>query len=204
MLAYKFRGADQIPFALDIIVNQRLYCSNPSTFNDPLEGAFSSIIFEGIEHTKKAHDQVMPECLNLCICSLSMTLESYYASGFSGIAIEIDIPKEALEVKVIRYTNYPALGSLAQDDPERAAIESLCMKRKEWSHKKEVRIIIDSRRVHTAPYYRLEVPVHRIIVGNRIEPALLQVLKLVSRDQDINLCGIRLGQEGLETVKIPL
>jgi hypothetical protein len=141
MLAYKFRGADQIPFALDIILNQRLYCSCPSKFNDPLEGFFTSMILESKnpQRTIEASHEVIRERSHLRVCSLSMIFDfiplwAYYASDFSGLAIEVEISEEAPEVKKIRYTNYPSLGLLPQDDPKQAACESLCMKREEWSH----------------------------------------------------------------------
>ncbi|MGD9874527.1 MAG: hypothetical protein AB7T27_09695 [Kiritimatiellia bacterium] len=41
MKAYKFKSAAQIPHALDIILNNRLYCADWSSLNDPMEGVFS-------------------------------------------------------------------------------------------------------------------------------------------------------------------
>jgi hypothetical protein len=73
MLAYKFRSSSQIAFALDIVFNKRLHCSDWATLNDPNEGRFLHPAFSPeqaahalrlrqITHGKKAYR----------ICSLSL------------------------------------------------------------------------------------------------------------------------------------
>ena len=210
MLAYKFRGADQVAFAVDIILNKRLYCSSPSKLNDPLEGFFSAMVFESIERAKQAYRDVIQERSHLSVCSLSTTYDfiplwAYYASNFTGLAIEVEIPADVAEVKHVRYTNYPTLGSLPEDNPGEAARESLCMKREEWRHESEVRIILDDRQTRAAPYYplTLDSPVRRLIVGQRMEPALLTTFKIVCKDQGIEICQAQLGPGGVSLVGVP-
>src|SRR5205823_14520369 len=40
MLAYKFRSASEMQHAFDILINQRLHCSDWRKLNDPMEGQF--------------------------------------------------------------------------------------------------------------------------------------------------------------------
>jgi hypothetical protein len=40
MLAYKFRSPSQLDYALDIIFEKRLHCSDWEELNDPMEGIF--------------------------------------------------------------------------------------------------------------------------------------------------------------------
>jgi hypothetical protein len=94
MLAYKFRSSAQIARALDIIFEQRLHCADWSTFNDPREGFF---------HYSPADRQKL-NALRLAkqryrICCLSKTMESrllwaHYASGFDGLAIQVELPDD--------------------------------------------------------------------------------------------------------------
>ena len=44
MKLYKFRSLNNTKFAFDILVNNRLYCANYESLNDPFEGEFITII----------------------------------------------------------------------------------------------------------------------------------------------------------------
>jgi hypothetical protein len=207
MLAYKFRSAAQVPYALDIVLNQRLYCSDKSAFNDPQEGAFLSMFWESQDRNTQAIKDVLEAQTHLRICSLTRTCEfiplwAYYASGFSGLAIEVELPDDAPEIRDVRYTNDRSIGLLHVDDTKRGALESLCMKREEWSLEQEVRVIFDGRNLATTPYYPLTKPVSHIIVGGRMERALLDVIRALARDHGILLSAAGLGREGF--VRVPL
>ena len=41
MLAYKFRSANQLEYAFDVVLNNRLHCADWRKLNDPMEGMFS-------------------------------------------------------------------------------------------------------------------------------------------------------------------
>ena len=47
MKLYKFRSFDNIEYTLDILINERLYCSSHEALNDPFEGLFSTIKWVG-------------------------------------------------------------------------------------------------------------------------------------------------------------
>jgi hypothetical protein len=71
MLAYKFRSPSQIEFALDILFNNRLYCSDWSSLNDPMEGVFS-YSHKSTDETDytKLLDEIRLEKKKIRICSL--------------------------------------------------------------------------------------------------------------------------------------
>jgi len=208
MTTYKFRSADQLPYALDIIFNQRLYCASKAQLNDPQEGWFDYMPWESREREQHGVQSVVSEQSKLRICSLTATckyipLWAYYASGFSGLALELDIPEEAPEMSAMRYTNDRSIGLLHIDDPRRAARESLCMKRAEWSHEEELRIIVEGRDDQAGAYFQLANPVRQVIVGCRIQPAVVQTLLSISKERGFKLCGAFLKRDGISLDPYP-
>jgi len=43
MILYKYRSLEQFEYVLDILLNERLYCSYYKDLNDPLEGIYASV-----------------------------------------------------------------------------------------------------------------------------------------------------------------
>src|SRR3712207_4421718 len=111
MRAYKFRTPAQLSFALDILYERRLYCADWRTLNDPMEGAF---YFEAskakAEEVKRRVEEVIIAKRPKRVAALSGTLDSHllwahYAAGFTGLALELDLPETERDPKVkrIRY-----------------------------------------------------------------------------------------------------
>jgi hypothetical protein len=154
-LLYKFREIDK--YALDILVNKRLYLSSWETLNDPHE----AIMFVETEDVNihanprkllLADKQILDKGLikeNLIsprVCSLSSIwssnlLWSHYTAGHRGIAIGITLPinhsVEILKVKygdkVPRIQRYP----LTKED----ILKALEYKSEGWKYEKEVRLV---------------------------------------------------------------
>jgi hypothetical protein len=148
MLAYKFRSASELHFALDIILNNRLHCSDWRKLNDPMEGQFgySYRTTDEQDHSKEV-DEIISHKRDLVICSLSKTFDSHllwahYASGFSGLAIEVELPDRAHNVsgRRIAWRIRPCVVP-SRHKPEQAAEEILSSKYKEWEYEREVRIL---------------------------------------------------------------
>lgn len=135
MRAYKFRAASQIAFALDIIINRRLFCSDWKMLNDPMEGMFvySHQSSDGYDY-KKVVQQIIEEKKRLKICSLSATFDSHllwahYAGGFDGLAIEVEIPDNHRSVKKVDYRGVFAHVSMPNGrSPEELANQVLSSK----------------------------------------------------------------------------
>ncbi|MGV3615755.1 MAG: hypothetical protein ACO1SV_10515 [Fimbriimonas sp.] len=204
MVAYKFRGAEQFQFSLDILFNQRLYCAPWSDLNDPMEGVF------GYSHGQEAPDgfrdaveQVIREKQRYRVCSLSETFDchllwAHYASGFSGMAIEIELPDKDSSIHEIAYRGvFAHLGQEEFGNPERAAVSILTSKYREWSYEREIRILLDTWTT-PAPFYNLAQPIKRVIAGQRMLPALLEALKIICRDKGIQLFTVGIGDDGID------
>ncbi len=140
MILYKYRSLANFEYVLDIILNQRLYCSTYPELNDPFEGVFETTIpnsyirsigmsgkvnpgyLRGLVELrkktyKKAEDIFEDEVDTFKICSLSSDLSdvrlwSYYADGHKGIVFEIDFSGLQTIYKVMYTEKLPSSGWL--------------------------------------------------------------------------------------------
>ena len=204
MKAYKFRGADQIPFALDVMFNNRLYCADWTKLNDPVEGMFVySYASDGGNDYKKEVGQIIEEKKRLKVCSLSRTFDchllwSHYASGFSGLAIEVELPDDHPEVKVVDYRGVFAFVSMEEHcSASEIADRILASKYSEWSYEQEVRIL------RQGEWFQLPSPVSRVICGHRMNPALFDALRIICERKEIVINRIDIGDEGLDADHVP-
>ena len=182
-----------------MIFNQRLYCSEWSRLNDPMEGAFvySYSSTDG-EDPKKLVDQIIEEKKRLRVCSMSLTFDrhllwAHYASGFDGVAIEVELPDHSPEVKKIAYRGVFAGVSMDHvTNPGKTAETILSSKDREWEYDKEVRVVQQDE------WYKLNKPVSRVIAGHRMQPALFEALHMVCWARGIELCRTGIGDEGID------
>lgn len=199
MRAYKFRSASQIAFALDIIINRRLYCSDWKMLNDPMEGMFvySHQSSDGYDY-KKEVQQIIEEKKRLKICSLSAKYDSHllwahYAGGFDGCAIEVEIPDTHRSVKKVDYRGVFAHVSMPNGrSPEDLANQVLSSKYQEWSYEQEVRIL------QSEEWFQLDEPVKRVIAGHRMPPALFEAMNIICNSMGIQFCRTGIGDEGID------
>jgi hypothetical protein len=204
MLAYKFRSASQLEYAFDIVLNNRLHCSDWRKLNDPMEGMFS---YSYQSADKRDYSELVDKIIyhkeRLLVCSLSRTFDchllwAHYASGFAGLAIEVDLPENSPKVKVVEYRGVFGHVSFNQPVvPSRAAEQVLSSKYKEWAYEKEVRIL------QSEQLYELPTPVNRIIVGHRMHPAVFEAVRIVCEDKGIALCRTGIGDEGIDADPVP-
>jgi hypothetical protein len=203
MLAYKFRSASQLEYALDIVLNNRLHCADWRKLNDPMEGMFS---YSGRSKDERYYSELVDEIIyqkkRLLVCSLSKTfdchlLSAHYATGFAGLAIEAELPDNSPKVKVVEYRG--VFGHVLLDRPvvpSQAAEQILSSKYNEWAYEKEVRILQPKR------WYDLPSPVKRVIAGHRMHPAVLEALRIVCEDRGIVLCRTGIGDEGIDADRV--
>ncbi len=198
--AYKFRGSAQFDLALDMVFNQRLYCADWARLNDPMEGRFVyaySSYSGGDRKTEVA--MIIREKKRLRVCSLSRTFESHllwahYASGFDGLAVEVELPGASPQVKAVIYDrDIHEIEIGEQFDPLIEAENILTRKYKAWRYEKEVRIIQQEE------YFELPKQVSRIIAGHRMKPALFKALEVICTDQHIKLERTRIENTGITT-----
>ena len=194
MKAYKFKGPAQIPHALDIIFNHRIYCADWATLNDPMEGVFFS---SGKQNNAAVMSEIQRELRTFKVCSLaesydSHLLWSHYASGFSGLAIEVELPDSAPGIRKVTYDRgvFAAVQVDGPVDTRKAAEDILFSKHHVWNYEGEIRVL------HTDAYFG--VTVSGVIVGNRMEPALFDAMHLICRTQGIPFYRVGIGDEGLD------
>lgn len=198
MRAFKFRSSAQIEYALDLILNRRLYCSDWRKLNDPMEGMFvyatggheteAQRIVKGIGAAKSRYK----------VCSLSAGFQSHllwshYAGGFDGLAIEVELPDNDPNVRVVEYRGVFAFLDMDQVvDEDDAARRILFSKYQEWAYEGEVRLL------HWEEHYPLLLPVRRVIAGHRMNQALFETLHMVCEREGIEFCKVGIGDEGID------
>jgi hypothetical protein len=150
MKLYKFRPlANDIDFnrAQEILNTGRFYCSGFSELNDPMEGAFT-IFPNDSELGRGIINAIYSDKNKYKICSFSAsrafkkpTMWGYYANGFRGIAIEIEVNKN--DVRKIKYVD--AITHVEDiHDITRTTKEVLTTKLNPWKHEAEYRFLTES------------------------------------------------------------
>jgi hypothetical protein len=141
MVVFRFRslGSDEArDIAFDIIQNKRLYLADWQQMNDPAEGFFY------LSHSKNA-DTIINEKLKFSVCSFSRyytnaLLWSYYADGFKGICVAIEIPDQ--ELHTVRYLRRsPEYSEYDTRAPSELALDALTSKLDYWKHEAELRLL---------------------------------------------------------------
>lgn len=199
MRAYKFKGADQIPQAFDIIFNNRLFCADWSSLNDPMEGMF---VYSYEEEDEKAAEcsvaKIIREKKKIRVCSLSETFDrhllwSHYASGFRGLAIEVELPDDSGAIRRVNYRGvFAGLNIGGRVNPLQAAEEVLGSKYSEWAYEREVRVL------HRETYFPLLTPVRHVIAGHRMERALFDAFNFICHKKGIAFSRTGIGDEGID------
>lgn len=198
MRAYKFRASANIEFALDILLNRRLYCADWKALNDPMEGMFAystrgkdpraQQIVKGIGTAKSRYK----------VCSLSRDFQSHllwshYAGGFDGLAIEVELPDDDPDICEVEYRGVFAFLDMDEvRDEEEAARRILFSKYQEWAYEEEIRVLSNQS------YYELAAPIQRVIAGPRMNQALFQTLHMVCEREGIDFTEVGIGDEGID------
>jgi len=171
-LLYKYRGFNNIEFALDIFLNERLYAADFRSLNDPMEGRFrysKSIV------DKDRINEMLIEKTELGILSLSEDannhlLWSYYAEGHSGFAVGVQIlPDQDLFLEQINYV----------DDfrpPDFDAKSVLTMKHNTWQHENEYRVL---KPTYTGDHF-VKIKIKELIFGKNAANNNQQKMNLLS------------------------
>lgn len=175
---YKFKSLENIEYAFDIIINERLYCADYEKLNDPFEGLFFSIIRSGAYSSgfSNGFDRQVKECNEILepfkICSLSkessdVRMWSFYANDHKGIAIEIDFTGFEKDIREVHYLEALPEYNLTNHD----SVEILTKKTMHWDHESEHRVIQKNA------YYSIKGRINGVYLGQRILDVHLEILK---------------------------
>jgi hypothetical protein len=176
MRLYKYRSFTNLQFVLDIILNQRLYCSTYSSLSDPFEGLFLTTFhvqsiplgITKILSPKSIEGLAFNSVDRIRLCSLSSSMSevrmwSHYADGYKGVVFEIDFSDLESNTYKINYSDtLPSFGFslLAQPCPR----EVLCCKTKHWEYESEYRIIQEE-----SQYFEIINRIKAVYLGFRID-----------------------------------
>lgn len=147
MKLYKFRSlANRAKFnwVKDILTTGCFWCSQFSELNDPMEGVFTTTRSGNVD---KIIESIYGEKNKYKICSFSderalasPLMWGYYANGFKGIAIEIEIDEE--NVKEIDYVR--GIPNVNGFEDEAIITNLLTSKLTLWQHEGEYRFLTKS------------------------------------------------------------
>jgi hypothetical protein len=179
MMLYKYRHLRNPEHAIDILLNQRLFCSLYKDLNDPFEGLFQatmhipprqSLLFglggRRMQVRRSIDDLLDPDKSSTRVCSLSASLSdvrlwSHYADGHRGIAIEIDVSGLEGRFCEVRYSEQlPQFGFSLLTSP--TVEEVLTRKTVHWAYEVEYRLISQ------AEYFHVVDRIKTVYLGSRI------------------------------------
>ena len=148
MKLYKFRPlGDELSLcrAKQILETGEFWCSRFWELNDPMEGVFSvnkrdQDVIGGVFSGKK----------KFVICSFSgqeafsnPVMWGYYANGFKGIAIEIEVSADEVQ-KIKKMTYADDVAEWSKTDGSDRVTKILTTKLSRWKHEHEYRFFCDS------------------------------------------------------------
>ena len=226
MKVYKFRGKEQFEFALDIIINRRLHYAALKDLNDPFEWNFDH---GGGKETEQAWDEFYPRVLKYKICSLSKTYNEYllwvhYASGFRGMAIEIDLPYEEENTDLYKDSDFSPARDLkselndncicsvgySQDvymqnsvfphnDNKYYDADVIYRKAKKMAYEQEIRIVTTTEQ----EYYQIpETSSMKVIISPLMDVLQQDILKTVCEKHGVKIEKLKNNNNHLESVEI--
>lgn len=147
MKLYKFRPlGDELSFcrAKHILESEEFHFSHFWELNDPMEGVYE---FKKGELAEPAIRELFDGKSRRLICSFSdgfavgdPALWGYYANGFKGIAIEVEV--DCTRVTKIDYVD--KVPSWTDTDRSALVDQILTTKLKRWEHEHEYRALVDS------------------------------------------------------------
>lgn len=137
MKLYKFRqltSCKDLERIIEILETNKFHCAKFSEMNDPMEGVYIATVPSKI-------DEILNEKNKKRICSFSseegfenFAMWGYYANGFKGIAIEIEVDES-----IVKKVKYKAKVPKTKD-----VEEILTTKLKYWKHEAEYRFITEN------------------------------------------------------------
>lgn len=175
MKAYKFRSVEDLNRVTDILINRRLWCAEVRSLNDIREADIR------VGNDRGREVQLFEFGLNVSkaisdwrVCSLCKTFDhdllwAHYAGGSRGVAIEVSVP--STDASPVTYSDdFVFLSDYVEAGVDAAVRAALTRKTKAWQYEQEVRVMTRSQ------FYELVEPIHRVIIGSRVEPPIVRAL----------------------------
>ena len=182
MLLYKYRTIDNLEFFIDIILNQRLFASQYTDLNDPMEGYYT---YTTGALSKEVLNTIKSEKERLGICSLSKNSEialmwSHYADGHRGVVIGIEIDHNKYKIEPIKYKGLPTLHDSNTPNYKELAQLILTHKHNIWKYEEEIRIITRDNKF-------INVKIKNIILGKKMKYEKKEFIKSLVKKLDSSI-----------------
>ena len=170
MILYKFKSTKDFYHVVDIMENERLFCSEYEKLNDPFEAilGFIPLTPEGppniafLREMSRQWEEHLSPLKSYRVCSLSQNIDNilmwaHYALGFQGVCFELDIPDSTSSVYNVKYV--ADLECLNISEP----IEYLTNKLACWRYESESRIITQEQ------YFDVANQIKKVYLGGRMK-----------------------------------
>ena len=203
-ILYKYRSLQNFGRFVDILINQRLYCSVFTELNDPMEGFF----WHSRSLSKKRLNEIMKEKFSYRICSLSQSwqdigLWTFYADEGRGCCIGVEPTDDTWEKKVLQYNNnlqnYDELNRLYGEVEAINIILNTKLSR--WSNESEIRLIKQTKEKF------IPIRIKEIILGYKIKKddenkvrKMIEMLNLLAKGEKNKIKVRKMSKRRLEII----
>jgi len=203
-ILYKYRSLQNFGRFVDILINQRLYCSVFTELNDPMEGFF----WHSRSLSKKRLNEIMKEKFSYRICSLSQSwqdigLWTFYADEGRGCCIGVEPTDDTWEKKVLQYNNdlqnYDELNRLYGEVEAISIILNTKLSR--WSNESEIRLIKQTKEKF------IPIRIKEIILGYKIKKEdenkvrnMIEMLNSLPKDEKNKIKVRKMSKRRLEII----
>ena len=201
-ILYKFREIDK--YAIDILVNKRLYLSPWTTLNDPHEAQMytkdtknlwihaNPTQLQRIDKKYLNRGFIDENLIDARICALSCAwssnlLWSHYAAGHAGIAIGVILSNQGDGIKELKVKYDDKVPKVEQHPlKEEDVLNALRHKSKEWEREKEVRFVtFDHQKTYLG-----NIEIKEIDFGLRTTKEDIELIYNILKDDNINFYQI--------------
>lgn len=171
MILYKYRDFNNLEFALDIFINQRLYAANFKTLNDPMEGRFvyAKGMLNGDDLVEIRGSKARYNILSLGHRPNNMLMWSYYSGGHAGFVVGVEISDDNVDIKPIEYVDELKLENVEGDLPKYILSRKLRL----WEHEQEFRVFKQNEN-----YVKVEVK--ELIFGVKVDEGRKKLLTKIA------------------------
>ncbi|NMG67945.1 hypothetical protein GPA19_23670 [Azoarcus indigens] len=175
---YKYKSLQNLWHVLDIAVNERLYCAHWAELNDPLEGRYEVYLGSPGTRIRKLMVGRIEKARNKYrIASLSadpanFLLWSHYADGCKGVAIEVEIPDQHVDLSEVIYSPFSSV--FTKEIQTQEEMHHLFKgKGEEWAYEREYRLVVPRK------YFQLPQPATRLLLGPLVSAEQRKLLAAV-------------------------
>jgi hypothetical protein len=143
VVLYKYRSLSNLQFALDILINKRMFAAQFERLNDPMEGSY---LYEPDALQPRDIRRIYGEKASYRLLSLSKTwnnmlMWSYYSGGHTGIVVGVLVVDRRAKVDPVDYVDDLGI-DLNHHDVARLI---LTRKLRMWEHEQEHRAFVQGK-----------------------------------------------------------